>query len=291
MFAGTAGRTMGQGYAADGVRQQFTSKERDVETGLDYFGARYYASLQGRFMGADPLLASARASVPQSWNRYSYVLNNPLKLVDPSGLEDNDPQDPKKRTDPQAKPTEDSLPKVTVTSTTDPRAVNGTEPRANIPMPDDTYITGIVAPLTITVTDQSGKPLEGLTITETNKVIEAEPKLPFKENTKTVTTDSNGSFTDVVYGNARVTLEPVSSREARDIINKQTESRVRVVTEQTLIISAPGQGVIATAVYQRTFTNLDDKGNLRSPTNSSGRHVNNFSVSVGPVTVSKPKSP
>ena len=122
-------------------------------------------------------------------------------------------------------------------------------------------------------------------------MIEAEPKLPFKENTKTVATDSNGSFMDVVYGNAQVTSEPVSPQEARNIINKQTESRVKVVTEQTLTISAPGQGVIATAVYQRTLTNLDDKGNLRSPTNSSGRHVNNFSVSVGPVTVSKPRSP
>jgi YD repeat-containing protein len=43
LFAGTGGRTVSQGYgAADGVRQKFTSKERDIETGLDYFGARYF---------------------------------------------------------------------------------------------------------------------------------------------------------------------------------------------------------------------------------------------------------
>src|SRR6185503_20455036 len=45
LLAGTGGRKSTMGYApGDNVRQQFTSKERDVETGLDYFGARYYAS-------------------------------------------------------------------------------------------------------------------------------------------------------------------------------------------------------------------------------------------------------
>jgi RHS repeat-associated protein len=288
LFAGTGGRTVAQGYAGDGVRQQFTSKERDVETGLDYFGARYYSSLQGRFTSADPLMASGRASVPQSWNRYSIVLNNPSKLIDPNGLEDNDPQEPKKKED--RKPTKTALPKVTVTTSTDPRGANGTEPKVNVPLPDGDYATGIIAPLTITVTDESGEPLKGLTITETNKVIEAEPELPFMENTKTVTTDSNGSFTDLVYGNATITSEPVSGEAAAKIIKNQRENRSRVVTEQTLTI-ADGQEVIATAVYRRTFTNLDNKGNLRSPTNKLGRPVNNFSMSVGPVTVSPPKSP
>ena len=55
LFAPTSGRTAAQGYASgDGVRQHFTQKERDNETGLDYFGARYYASMQGRFTGVDP---------------------------------------------------------------------------------------------------------------------------------------------------------------------------------------------------------------------------------------------
>jgi RHS repeat-associated protein len=62
------------------------SKERDTETGLDYFGARYFASAQGRFTSADPLLSSATIYDPQSWNRYSYTLNNPLKYTDPFGL-------------------------------------------------------------------------------------------------------------------------------------------------------------------------------------------------------------
>lgn len=92
-----SGRKPSQGYgcnpsdpncALDGVRQQFTSKERDVEIGLDYFLARYYSSAQGRFTSPDPLSApaSGHPRIPQSWNLYAYVLNNPLKLVDPDGL-------------------------------------------------------------------------------------------------------------------------------------------------------------------------------------------------------------
>jgi RHS repeat-associated protein len=87
LFAPTSGRTATQGYASgDGVRQHFTQKERDTETGLDYFGARYYASLQGRFTSSDPLMASARVGNPQTWNRYTYALNNPLSYVDPNGM-------------------------------------------------------------------------------------------------------------------------------------------------------------------------------------------------------------
>ena len=50
------GRTTAQGYGVyDGIRQQFSGKERDNETGLDYFGARYYSSAQGRFTSPDEL--------------------------------------------------------------------------------------------------------------------------------------------------------------------------------------------------------------------------------------------
>jgi RHS repeat-associated protein len=64
-----------------------TSYERDSETQLDYAKARYFTSIQGRFTSPDPLLASGRPAVPESWNRYTYVLNNPLALVDPDGLD------------------------------------------------------------------------------------------------------------------------------------------------------------------------------------------------------------
>jgi len=47
---------------------------------------RYLASSMGRFLSPDPMLNSGRPSNPQTWNRYSYALNNPLKIVDPTGL-------------------------------------------------------------------------------------------------------------------------------------------------------------------------------------------------------------
>jgi RHS repeat-associated protein len=73
-------------YASpDPLRHRFTGKERDRESGLDYFGARYYAGAQGRFTGADPENAGSRLLEPQSWNGYSYTLNNPLRYVDPDG--------------------------------------------------------------------------------------------------------------------------------------------------------------------------------------------------------------
>jgi RHS repeat-associated protein len=63
-----------------------TGKERDTESGLDYFGARYYASSMGRFMSPDPGgVAFSDPSSPQSWNLYSYVQNNPLTNIDPDG--------------------------------------------------------------------------------------------------------------------------------------------------------------------------------------------------------------
>jgi len=87
IFAPTGGRSTAMGYAGgDGVRQQFTAYERDVETGLDYSNARYFANTQGRFTSPDPMLSSGKPPEPQSWNRYAYVLNNPLVYVDPSGL-------------------------------------------------------------------------------------------------------------------------------------------------------------------------------------------------------------
>src|SRR5258708_35551142 len=66
------------GYTGDATRQKFTSKERDNETGLDYFGARYYSSSMGRWTSPDRPLADQHGSNPQSWNIYAYARNNPL---------------------------------------------------------------------------------------------------------------------------------------------------------------------------------------------------------------------
>ena len=69
---------------------KFTGKERDAETGLDYFGARYISSAQGRFTSPDPKLLPSDFSNPQRWNKYAYALNNPLRYVDPDGADSQD---------------------------------------------------------------------------------------------------------------------------------------------------------------------------------------------------------
>jgi RHS repeat-associated protein len=80
-------------FSYDEVRScapHFTGKERDTETGLDYFGARYYGSNMGRWMSpdwstaADPVPYASFAE-PQSLNLYSYVHNNPLSHFDVDG--------------------------------------------------------------------------------------------------------------------------------------------------------------------------------------------------------------
>lgn len=66
--------------------RQFAGKERDQETGLDYFGGRYYAASLGRFTTPDPAYVEGEnIANPQLWNRYNYALNNPLRYEDPDG--------------------------------------------------------------------------------------------------------------------------------------------------------------------------------------------------------------
>lgn len=95
-------------YRGDTVRKQFSSKERDGETGLDFFEARYYSSKLGRFVSPDEFAGGpdelfdfaedasdnptfyANLEVPQSLNKYQYTYNNPLNMSDEDG-HDPDP--------------------------------------------------------------------------------------------------------------------------------------------------------------------------------------------------------
>ena len=195
-------------------------------------------------------MASASTADPQTFNRYSYVGNSPLTLIDPSGMfgicpgggqigqggvplgtfQMGDQRPELSRAGRIGAALAGALtppvPKVTVT----PGPI---QPLANVPLPDGTYVTGLQSRLTITITDQSGKPIEGLTVTESNKVLEAEPRLPHKENKAQITPDSNGSFDDIVSGRAQDTSFEVSGEEATKIVQKQIENRTHVVTEQT----------------------------------------------------------
>lgn len=83
----TSQRTETLGYQpTNEVRQGYTGYEQDTESGLDFAQARYYNSAHGRFTSVDPLTASANVKNPQTFNRYSYVLNSPYKYIDPLGL-------------------------------------------------------------------------------------------------------------------------------------------------------------------------------------------------------------
>jgi RHS repeat-associated protein len=70
--------------ADDATEHHFTGKERDAESGNDYFGARYFASTMGRMLSPDPI--GGDLTDPQSLNKYAYALNNPLRFTDPTGL-------------------------------------------------------------------------------------------------------------------------------------------------------------------------------------------------------------
>lgn len=66
-------------------RSLFTGKERDTESGNDYFGARYYSSTMGRWLSPEYSMNSAIMELPQTWNKYSYEYNRPLYGTDPNG--------------------------------------------------------------------------------------------------------------------------------------------------------------------------------------------------------------
>ncbi|HBB95756.1 MAG TPA: hypothetical protein DC054_10230, partial [Blastocatellia bacterium] len=82
------GRTSGQGYnASDNNRWKYGMTERDATSGLDHTWFRKYENLSGRWTSPDPYHGSEYISQPQSFNRYSYSVNDPVNIVDPDGLD------------------------------------------------------------------------------------------------------------------------------------------------------------------------------------------------------------
>lgn len=224
---GVGGRTIGMGFGvAEGLRKKFTSHERDTETGLDYMQARYYQGLQGRFTSADPLLASGKPLNPQSWNRYSYVLNNPVRLLDPNGLdgvEATDSQDQKQVVDPlkdkvinkrlaeihkNAKPlAAGETPKPTTVEVIQGEQTILQNATIDMPEPDlDLEINnGYMQTIALVVLDQGGNIMvdPNLSVTESAKPVNQDAKDLYGDNrslttnTVPVSQQANGAFYDL----------------------------------------------------------------------------------------------
>jgi RHS repeat-associated protein len=79
-----------RGTAPPSDADKFATYYRDLTTGLDYADHRYYSSSLGRFLTPDPKTSSARLGDPTSFNRYSYVGDDPINWIDPTGLDDAD---------------------------------------------------------------------------------------------------------------------------------------------------------------------------------------------------------
>jgi len=87
--AGTGMRTSGQGFGViDKIRQRYAMTEHDDTSGLDHTWWRKYDNRSGRWTSPDSYNGSATTADPQSFNRFSYVQNDPVNFVDPSGLKE-----------------------------------------------------------------------------------------------------------------------------------------------------------------------------------------------------------
>ncbi|MGB6690791.1 MAG: RHS repeat-associated core domain-containing protein [Terracidiphilus sp.] len=91
-YSGTAYAPFGETYGTyNGGDTFFTGQDQYTAAGLYDFPFRRLSASQGRWLSPDPAGAAAvDPTTPQSWNRYAYVLNNPLGLIDPFGLECED---------------------------------------------------------------------------------------------------------------------------------------------------------------------------------------------------------
>jgi RHS repeat-associated protein len=284
LFTPTSGRNSTQGYSTgDGVRQQFTSKERDVETGLDYFINRYHSSAQGRFTSADPSLASGDTGNPQTWNRYGYVLNNPTRLVDRFGLDDEDPQDPAKK-QPALVPCK---PPKSVTITTGPAQI-----AAGTKLPEGDYLTGPVSIFSIEVKDSEGGTIkDGVTVQES--AVPADAKgLDLIQNPHAMAPLANGIVPDYISvgETSKQPLDrnnPKEMEHAGNVIETALSKPITDTVRQTLTVS--GCGTTLQVVNERTQTNIEPStGNVR-PYKQNGRLVNNYTYTIkaisGPLTV------
>jgi hypothetical protein len=223
--------------------------------------------VQGRFTSPDPYLGSGKLGNPQSWNRYAYVWNNPLRLIDPNGLEvyDNGFNDPPDQIDED--PEEQQQQEINIKVAASP-----VEVFINRKMPDGSYFTGVGSVFTITLTDANGKPLAGANVTEQNVRIEGSGRIV--ERPSSLTTSAEGVMGDIVAkGRVTTTAEFGKSGETveefKDYLN---QNEIKSTTEQTLTVKTADKQSYQ-IIWQRTVTNIGPDGKLNEKLNENGVNV------------------
>ena len=242
---------------------KFTGKERDTESGLDMFGARYYGSSLGRFMTPDwaakpTAVPYAHYGNPQSLNLYSYVQNNPTTVGDPDGH----------------CPDESACSSVKVTVTAPDSSL-----QVNVKT-GSKYVTGGGTIATVTFTS-NGQPMKGMSVTESPKVTD---NLRLETGSGTAnpgaeTTDKQGSITDTFIKPLVSSSEPGNFSDAQQAdMKSDLNSRPYSDTkDQTLTFTtkdASGNTCTCQATYSETLSNIappngTGNGSLNQP-NSNG---------------------
>jgi RHS repeat-associated protein len=260
-------RTAARGYVGDTVRQKFTGYERDGETGEDFAQARYYESWQGRFSSTDPLPSSARVLNPQTWNRYAYTLNNPLRFVDPSGMVEGDAQQQQQQQQPAP---QTAPPKPAPTPATESATLANVPANAKPGLPTTVVVTQQNTPalgianvkgveslvvgvaLVYTFYDQEGNPVTDAKVTET--VTDSSGQATIQATDPVPLTDK-GRGADLVSNDSGPVPKTQAERDkALETFNKD------FTTDQTLKLTVTtGDGRVVQVTQKRTLTNKDPK--------------------------------
>jgi len=224
-----------------------TGKERDTESGNDYFSARYYASSMGRFLSPDwsakqDPVPYARLDNPQTLNLYAYLRNNPLGGVDADGhCKPGDPQcgDVQIKTEVQKVDPQTSKP-------TPPGVVD------HETQPDGTVKSGARGIVSNTVT-VNGQPLTNTPVDEKNdnKLVIDGKQINAPTDQGPSHTNEEGKLGDVVGPLFTPSANPADDKFLMDTFKN---SAVTMTSIQTLTFTLPG-GASCSATATRTLTN------------------------------------
>lgn len=243
----------GQGPWPDQNHYFFTGKERDSESGNDYFGARYYSSSMGRFLSPDWSVKEepvpyAHLDNPQTLNLYAYVQNNPLSKSDPDG------HCGQQGAGQQSGPSDCSQVQVTATPEKQRAAVHTT----TVTDKDGNKhtVTGPSAKILMTV-KVNGQATDGVHVNETNKDTKTVDGQTTPGATYDTTTQSQngGHYVDTV--GTGLSSDKASPEDATKAYNTHT---LTMVDEQTQTLTFQN-GCNCTATSTRTLTNVGPDGN------------------------------